>query len=145
MNDFNLKKFLTENKLTRNSQLLNENRIMLGGSVADFLNRHKDEVFEEIVQPMIDYYVEEGDITPKELANMSNYIDEAWIDCNTSHASDDRDKVASYAIDFPNAFYYFGISSVPYPGEDEISWGGDEPDEIELLGKKFYLYQTTQP
>ena len=135
-NTFNLKKFLAEGKM-----LKEENE----GNMADFLNQHKDEVFAKIVKPTIDWNVEDGNITPEELTNMSDYIQDKWIDCETSNASDDPNKVASYAIDFPNAFYYFEISSVPYPGEDEISWGGDEPDEIELLGKKFYLYQTTQP
>lgn len=36
MNDFNLKKFLTENKLTRNSRLLNENRMGNGIDLLDY-------------------------------------------------------------------------------------------------------------
>lgn len=41
MNDFNLKKFLTENKITRNSRLLAENE---GGDIVTFLNNHLDEL-----------------------------------------------------------------------------------------------------
>jgi len=60
MNDFNLKKFLTENKLTRNSRLLNENQ------TSDFLNQHKNEIIDAIGANV-------SWITPKDISNAKKY------------------------------------------------------------------------
>ena len=77
---------------------------------------------------------------------MEDYIQDKWISTTTSNASDDLNKAAGYGIDFPNLNYYWEISSVPHPGEDEITYAqGGEPYEIELLGKKFSLFTTDNP
>jgi hypothetical protein len=69
MNDFNLKKFLIENKITRNSQLLSENS--LRQDIEDFIDsvesdnyqrsKDNDPDFEQ-VEPTVEFFL---DLYPK--------------------------------------------------------------------------------
>ena len=133
-NNFNLKKFLAEGRMLKEEQKEN---------LADFLNMNQDEVYKIVIKPRVDYGVKEGDITADEFANLDKYLQDKWIDGNTSDASDDPNETAEYAIDFPNLYYYFELSTVPFP--EDVTYGGDEPEEIMLLGKKLYLFGTDNP
>jgi hypothetical protein len=61
MNDFNLQKFLVENKMTRNSRLLNENE---ESDIVDFLNSNLDKL---------------KDILKRKFPNKSEEIDSAEL------------------------------------------------------------------
>ena len=126
MNDFNLKKFLTENKMTRNSRLLSENESTSDlNKLAVFLSQHVDEIKKLIPSlagiPGLDFEVEES-FDVDEDGNSIPAVIPVSSDFEWSKSHDATAEGGNFTFDIE-----------PKKG---TFWGNDE--EANINGTKFY-------
>lgn len=114
---------ITESQLNKDEQQ----------NIADFLNQHKDEVFEKIVQPTLNNYIEDGEIDPKELTNVNK---------NWKFIKKDEDKYSPYehaelTIETDNTNNGFHASFTPFSEDANV----DYPAEVIIKGKKIHFFE----
>jgi len=128
MNDFNLQKFLIENKMTRNSKLLIENQMLNEDQTSDFLNQHKDEVFEKIVSNI---WSDLSSNQMKDFSPLTDDRDETPYTCATSDF--DTPEAAEAGVDGPAIQARFE----PFPEENDYT-EEDGVQETTIGGRKIY-------
>ena len=126
MEDFNLKKFLVENKITRNSRLLSENESTSDlNKLAVFLSQHVDEIKKLIPSlagiPGLDFEVEES-FDVDEDGNSVSAVVPVSSDFEWSKSHDATAEGGNFTFDIE-----------PKKG---TFWGNDE--EANINGTKFY-------
>ena len=130
-NDFNLKQFLAEGALLKEEQ---------EGNIVDFLNQHKDEAFEKIIQPSIELGMEEAEIDDME--DYIEYISEDWFFTE----SPTFEECADFNIETTNGTFGFLAQFEPFTDEQELDVSDSHfkainanPDMI--AGKKVWVYE----
>jgi hypothetical protein len=126
MNDFNLQKFLVENKMTRNSRLLSENESTSDlNKLAVFLSQHTDEIKKLIPSlasiPGLDFEVEESFDVDDDGNSISAIVP----------VSSDFEWNKSHDVAAEGGNFTFDVE--PKKG---TFWGNDE--EANINGTKFY-------
>jgi len=152
-NDFNLKQFLTEGKLLKESK----ETFNTPEDLADFLNQHKEEFFNEFNTDVIMYVVDafgpfdvDGENIDNEWVedhwdheNIKNFIKKYWM----------KPEMKFEVVDLDTAEGNFPIVSISWPGSDtdvdmsgytwfqntpdtDTSFGGDKT--VNFLGRKFW-------
>jgi hypothetical protein len=124
------------NEIRRMQQLaglIKESQLNEAEDIALFLNQHKDEVFEKIVQPTLNNYIEDGEIDPEELTGVNK---------NWKFIEKDEDAYSPYehaelTIQTANTNNGFHASFIPFPEDADV----DYPAETIIGGKKIHFFE----
>ena len=121
------------NEFKRMQQLAGINEIKVNKptrNIADFLNQHKEEVFEEMFSYINDH--NDGVDIDIDIDGMSNWEE---------YEDDDPDGGYICAqTDFPDASIGAQASFEPFPPNTNSDVGDSQIDEVEIAGRKVYYF-----